>query len=445
MFKHLHITGRNLLSPDAWKTRFVFWCGAVAVGLVSTAFARASELANGWFQHLHDYWTLAPLVICPVGLAGVAYLTLHVFPGSQGSGIPQSIAALSMTEHSIRSRILSLRIVFGKILLTLVGMLSGASIGREGPTVHIGASIMFSLGRFANFPMHYMDRGLILAGGAAGIAAAFNTPLAGILFAIEEMNKNFEARTSGTLLTAVFLAGMTAVAIQGNYVYFGASSSTLTPFESVKPILICGICGGLLGGLFSQSLIWSTRRLAPLAARHPIMLAATCGCIIALSGMLSGDLTFGTGYQEASMLINGEGDLPASYPLLKMLATLASYLSGIPGGIFSPSLATGAGLGSTLSGLMPEITTGAVLTLGMVGYFTGVVQTPITAMVIVMEMTSETGLVLPLMATAFIAYITSRLVCPESIYPALAKAFLFTGSAQTTPVVEPAEAPPARH
>ena len=82
---------------------------------------------------------------------------------------------------------------------------------------------MFSLGRFANFPMHYMDRGLILAGSAAGIAAAFNTPLAGILFAIEEMNKSFETSTSGTLLTAVFLAGMTAVAIQGNYVYFGAS------------------------------------------------------------------------------------------------------------------------------------------------------------------------------------------------------------------------------
>ena len=124
------------------------------------------------------------------------------------------------------------------------------------------------------------------------------------------------------------------------------------------------------------------------------------------------------------MVITGSGELPASYPLLKMLATLGSYLSGIPGGIFSPSLATGAGLGSTLSALMPDSEAGAVVILGMVGYFTGVVQTPITAMVIVMEMTQDSALVLPLMATAFIAYITSRIVCPESLYPALAKSFL---------------------
>jgi H+/Cl- antiporter ClcA len=438
MFSNLRSTGRDLLSADSWKTRFVFWFGAIAMGLVSTGFALASEIANHSFHRLTEYWTYAPLVACPLGLAAVAWLTQKVFPGAQGSGIPQAIAALSMTEHSVRGRVLSLRIAIGKILLTLIGLLSGASIGREGPTVHIGASIMFSLGRFAKFPMHYMDRGLILAGGAAGIAAAFNTPLAGILFAIEEMNKSFEERTSGTLLTAVFLAGMTTVAIVGNYVYFGASSSTLTSLQSIKPILVCGIGGGLLGGVFSQSLIWGTRRLAPLARKQPVLLAASCGTVIALIGLYSGGLTFGTGYLEARMVVNGQGMLTADYPLLKMLATIASYLSGIPGGIFSPSLATGAGLGYSLSTLMPGIPTGAVIILGMVGYFSGVVQTPITAMVIVMEMTSDPGLVLPLMATSFLAYLTSRLVCPESIYPALAKEFLFTGGKQAaTPPTPP--------
>jgi len=132
------------------------------------------------------------------------------------------------------------------------------------------------------------------------------------------------------------------------------------------------------------------------------------------------------------MIMTGGGELPASYPVLKMLATLGSYLSGIPGGIFSPSLATGAGLGSTLSVLMPDTETGAVIILGMVGYFTGVVQTPITALVIVMEMTQDTALVLPLMATAFIAYITSRIVCPESLYPELAKTFLDSGGQRQT-------------
>ena len=423
---HLRIykAGRTLLSPGAWKTRIIFWSGAVAVGLLATGFAFTTEFANDSFRALIQQWPYAPLIVCPAGLALVAYLTQRFFPGAQGSGIPQAIAALNMPEHSARKRILSMRIVLGKILLTLVGLFSGASIGREGPTVHIGASVMFFLGRFAKFPMHYMDRGLILAGGAAGIAAAFNTPLAGILFAIEELGRSYEARTSGTLLTAVFLAGITVVAIQGNYVYFGTSNATLILSDSLQPILVCGILGGLLGGLFSQSIVWSTRRLAPFARQRPILLATLCGACIAVTGLLSGGLTFGTGYNEAEMIITGSGELPVYYTFLKMLATLGSYLSGIPGGIFSPSLATGAGLGAMISEFITAVPAGTLVILAMVGYFTGVVQTPITALVIVMEMTDNTDLVLPLMATAFLAYITSRIICPYSIYRALADSFL---------------------
>jgi H+/Cl- antiporter ClcA len=424
MLNRIYHTGRNLVSPDAWKTRIIFWTGAVIVGLVAIAFAETSEFANDAFHALIERWPYAPLLICPTGLALVAFLTRRFFPGAQGSGIPQAIAALGMTEHSTRSRVLSLRIAIGKILLTLTGLLSGAAIGREGPTVHIGAAIMFSLGRFGNFPQHYMDRGLILAGGAAGIAAAFNTPLAGILFAIEEMGRSFEEHNSGTLLTAVFIAGITVVAIQGNYVYFGSTGTSMALGSTLTPVLICGITGGLLGGLFSQSLIWSTHRLASFAKRRPIVLAAACGFGIAIIGLLTGGLTFGTGYEEARQVITGEGKLPLYYPFLKMLATLVSYLSGIPGGIFAPSLASGAGLGAALSDLMTTVPTGTVVILGMVGYFTGVVQTPITALVIVMEMTNDTELVLPLMATAFIAHISSRVICPHSIYRVLAESFL---------------------
>ena len=221
MFKYLHRSGKALLSPDAWKIRVLFWSGAIIVGLVASGFAIVTEYVNEGFNHLLEISPYLPFLLCPLGLVLVATLTVRYFPGSQGSGIPQSIAALDMVEHRSRSAVLSFRIAFGKILLTLLGLLSGASIGREGPTVHIGAAIMFSLGRFARFPHHYMDKGLILAGGAAGIAAAFNTPLAGILFAVEEMGRSFEERTSGVLLTGVFIAGITAIVIQGNYTYFG--------------------------------------------------------------------------------------------------------------------------------------------------------------------------------------------------------------------------------
>ena len=424
MFSHLQRTRKELLSPDAWKIRLLFWAGAVVVGLVASGFALSAEHADTWFHDFIQEYPLAPFIVCPLGLVLVSWLTRRFFSGSQGSGIPQSIAALQMPEHTARTAVLSFRIAFGKILLTLVGLLSGASIGREGPTVHVGAAIMFSLGRFAKFPHHYMDRGLILAGGAAGIAAAFNTPLAGILFAVEEMGRSFEERTSGVLLTAVFLAGVTTVAIQCNYTYFGSTSASLEASQILLPVLVCGVVGGLLGGLFSTLLIQGSKRIAPLVGRRPFLVATVCGLGIAAAGFFSANTSFGTGYHEASSILTGSDQLPASYPFMKMMATLFSYLSGIPGGIFAPSLATGAGVGAEISHWMPGFPVAAIIILGMVGYFTGVVQTPITAFVIVMEMTDNQSLVLPLMATAFIAYISSRLVCPEPIYRVLALNFL---------------------
>ncbi len=424
MLNRLRETVVDLVSADAWRARLVFWTGAVLVGGLATGFAWGTEWANQTFREQAGRWPLLPLLVSPLGLLLVVWLTRRYVPGAKGSGIPQAIAALSMRGHESRAALLSFRIALSKIALCLLGMLSGASIGREGPTVHVGAAIMFSLGRFARFPHHYMDHGLILAGGAAGIAAAFNTPLAGILFAIEEMARSFEERTSGTLLTAVFLAGVTAVALQGNYVYFGTSSAALAPSQILLPILLCGILGGALGGLFSQTLITLSRRVSNLTGHHPYLLAAGCGLVIAVVGILTHGDTFGTGYHEARRIVTGEGELGTAYPFLKMLATWASYLSGIPGGIFAPSLATGAGVGNSLAHLLPAYPAGAIVILGMVGYFTGVVRTPITAFVIVMEMTDNNSLLLPLMATAFIAHATSRIVCPVPIYQALAEAFL---------------------
>ena len=434
MFRHIRKSSRSLLCPDAWKIRILFWSGAVIVGLVATGFALSTEFVDHSFHQLIQSSPYLPLVICPLGLMLVSWMTRRFFPGSQGSGIPQSIAALQMIDHTSRSAVLSFRIAFGKILLTLIGLLSGASIGREGPTVHIGAAIMFSLGRFAKFPHHYMDKGLILAGGAAGIAAAFNTPLAGILFAVEEMGRSFEERTSGVLLTAVFIAGITAISIQGNYTYFGSTDASLETSQFLLPIIVCGLVGGLLGGLFSTILIQGSRRIAPLMKRRPLVIAAVCGLGIAIVGLLSGNTVYGTGYEEAQALITGTSTAPDGYPAYKMLATVFSYLSGIPGGIFAPSLAAGAGVGAELTHWLPGIPASAIIILGMVGYFTGVVQTPITAFVIVMEMTDNHDLLLPLMATAFIAYGTSRLVCPTPIYRILALGFL-----PVVPAPEPEE------
>ncbi len=414
----------KVLCTTTWKIQLVFWFSAILVGIAATAFAIASEHSHGFFKQIIAISPYLPLAVTPLLLMLVSWLTRRYFPGAQGSGIPQSIAALNMTDHKLRASLLSLRIAVGKILLTLLGLLGGASIGREGPTVHVGAAIMFSLGNLAKFPQHFMDRGLILAGGAAGVAAAFNTPLAGIVFAIEEMSRSFEQRTSGTILTAVVIAGITAIVIQGPYTYFGTSNVSLPLTSSWLAVLVCGVLGGGLGGLFSLILVRSTRKLAPWHLKFPLRIAFICGLSIAVIGLISGNTTYGTGYDEARILVTGVGELDTSYPIMKMFATLASYLSGIPGGIFAPSLATGAGIGAFFAQWFSAVPAETIVLLGMVAYFTGVVQTPITAFVIVMEMTGNNEMLLPLMLTALIAQAVSKLICPEAIYEALAAPFM---------------------
>ena len=426
-------TLRNkVLCTTTWKIQLVFWFSAILVGIAATLFALASEHTHGLFKRILTISPYLPLIVTPLLLVLVAWLTRRFFPGAQGSGIPQSIAALSMPDHGARTALLSLRIAAGKIILTLLGLLGGASIGREGPTVHVGAAIMFSFGNLARFPQHFMDRGLILAGGAAGVAAAFNTPLAGIVFAIEEMSRSFEQRTSGTILTAVVIAGITAIAIQGPYTYFGVSDASLPLSSSWLAVLVCGVLGGGLGGLFSRGLISSTRKLAPWHSKFPLRIALICGLGIAVIGIFSGGSTYGTGYDEARLLVTGEGELDPSYPFMKLLATFVSYLSGIPGGIFAPSLATGAGIGAFFAQWFTSVPIEAIVLLGMVGYFTGVVQTPITAFVIVLEMTGNNGMLLPLMLTALIAQGTSKFICPEAIYEAMAVPFLATNDPDAT-------------
>ncbi|WP_428490839.1 chloride channel protein [Rhodopila sp.] len=417
-----------LVSPRLWWRRVVFWVGAVLVAAVAVGFARASDWAGGLFLHFAALYPWLPFIIAPAGLAIAFVLTQRVFPGAQGSGIPQTIAALHLHDPELVDRVLSPRIAIGKVLLTLLGLASGASIGREGPTVQVGASIMHALGKLLRLPRLELRRALILAGGAAGIAAAFNTPLAGIVFAIEELSHSFESRTSGTVFTAVVVAGATTLGLVGNYTYFGQTAAVLSNADAWPAVILCSLAGGFAGGVFSQALIVAARGLPGWAGRmiirHPTGFAVLCGLLLAIIGTLSGGQTYGTGYQQARGMVEAHSTLPAVYAALKLAATVVSYVSGIPGGIFAPSLSIGAALGSVLAPLVPGAPVGAMILLGMTAYFCGVVQAPITSAVIVMEMTANQSLMIPLMATSFLSFAVSRLVCRRPLYGALARRFL---------------------
>lgn len=418
---------RAWLSPSLWKRRVLFWLGAIAVGAVAVVFALGAESANAYFHALLAASSLLPLVVTPAGLALVVYLTRRFAPAARGSGIPQTLAALQTADDGVRRNLLSLRAAGAKLVLTLLAILSGASVGREGPSVQIGAAIMHRFGGMVAFPRREMQHGLILAGSAAGIAAAFNTPLAGIVFAIEQLSRSFEQRTSGTVLTTVILAGIVSLAFLGNYTYFGRTSAVLIGPGQWSAVVVCGIVGGVLGGMFSTILIASARglpgRVGQFAQARPVAFAAACGVVLAVLGLLSGNTIYGTGYMEAQRILEG-GELPLFYGVLKLAATAVSFISGVPGGIFAPSLSVGAGIGANIAAFMPEISSGAVIILAMVAYFAGVSHAPISAFVIVMEMTDNHNMVVPLMAAAVIAYGASRLVCPRSLYHVLAEQFL---------------------
>jgi H+/Cl- antiporter ClcA len=423
----LKITSRR------WQRQAIFLLGGLAVGAAAVALAKLADEAQLAFDLLLGRSRYASLVVTPLGFALSVYLTIRFFPNAGGSGIPQAIAARHLADSKARSPLVSIRIAIGKIVLTLLGLLCGASVGREGPTVQIGASIMFALGRLS--PRR--QPGLILAGAAAGVAAAFNTPLAGIVFGIEEMSRAFETRTSSLVIGTVIAAGLTSLALMGNYAYFGSTPVALHNGIDWLAIPACGLLGGAMGGLFSRIVIVMARGLAhPAIAplkRQPLLFAVLCGLAVAVCGLASGDMVYGTGYAQVKATLETGTPLPQSFGVLKFLATTFAAISGIPGGIFAPSLAVGAGLGANVAALLHGTPLAPVLLLGMVSYFAGVVQAPITAFVIVTEMTDNHAMVVPLMIASLIAYGTSRLICEEGLYHALARGFVAQAEMSAVP------------
>jgi H+/Cl- antiporter ClcA len=226
----------------------------------------------------------------------------------------------------------------------------------------------------------------------------------------------------------VILAGIATIALAGNYTYFGVSSAELTLGSGWLAVLVCAVAGGVVGGGFSALLVRASAGLpgwpGQFVRRQPIAFAALCGLLLAGIGLASDGSSYGTGYAQARGVVEGTAHLPAAFAFFKLAATTVSYLSGIPGGIFAPSLAVGAGLGQMLSHLVPSAPAGTVVLLGMVGYFAGVVQAPITATMIVMEMTDNQRMTIPLLATSMLAYGISRLICRRPLYGALARRFL---------------------
>lgn len=402
------------------RARLAILIGAVAIGVAATLFAIAADACGELFAGIARRQRWLPMIVTPVTFGALAWLTRRYFPLARGSGIPQVMAAQTDPDAATRS-LVSVPTVVGKTVLTLLAVLAGASVGREGPTVQIAAAVMGLTHRVLRVPLR---AGVLIAGGAAGVAAAFNTPLAGLLFAIEELASAYEQKVTLLVVGAIVIAGMVAQSVQGDYLYFGLVGAHMPIGSALIVAAAAGVVGGLSGGAFARAMLAMAGRAHPLAAwskRRPVWFAVACGIVVAALGCGTG-LTWGTGYSAARAMIGGV-DAPLWFGPAKLLATLATAVAGLPGGIFAPSLAVGAGVGNLLRPVFADSPASAVVILGMVGYFTGVVRAPLTAVIILAETTGSRGLMLPMFATAFVADGASQLVCREKLYHGLARTF----------------------
>lgn len=428
MRQHPHVYSAlkdELYDVHLWRGRALFIAFAALAGWSIVAFTWLTDHALAAFFFVQGQFWWSPLLWTPLSAAAIVWATRRFAPGAAGSGIPQVMAAQDSLVHGdVRSIFVSLRLSLSKMALTSWGLLAGLSLGREGPSVQIAAGVMHEARRWLPRRSQISEQSLLVAGGAAGIAATFNTPLGGVMFAIEELIRKPEHRNHGLTMAAIVLAGLMGVSAYGNSSYFGVIHVTGFGWNVLAPGVLVSVGCGLLGGLFSRLLVvslagssldwFSAQRRA-----RPIRFAAGCGLAIALIGVISSEATFGSGYAHTKASLENVGGTDSIYVLLKFVATWLTTWSGVPGGIFAPSLAIGGAFGADIAQWTAYANPPTLIALGMAAFLAAVTQAPLTAFIIVMEMVDGHALVLSLMASALLASGLARLISAP-LYPSLA-------------------------
>ncbi|MCW9710443.1 chloride channel protein [Avibacterium sp. 21-586] len=391
--------------------------GAALVSLFSLGFAKFADLA----LHLNALWTAkhpyAVWFVLPLGLAFLAWFTAKYTPYVSGSGIPQVIASIDMPYSANKSKLIAFGQTLWKIPLTFLAMLFGASVGREGPSVQVGAAVMYAWGnvcRRHGIAFKGLNANELMATGAAGgLAAAFNAPLAGVIFAIEELGRGISLRWERRVLLGVLTAGFILVAIEGNNPYFpNYQGETSVPYMFLW-VVLCGVVSGVFGGVFAYLLAKGAAGIAPAQIRgwirrHPIYTAFILGVILAGIGTYSKGQTYGTGYEVVTKALDGQ-QVAAEVGVSKLFATVGTYWTGTAGGIFTPSLTTGAGIGAQIWSFTGGVVDQRLLVLlCMAAFLAGATQSPVTASVVVMEMTSSEPVLFWILICSLIASIISR-------------------------------------
>jgi chloride channel protein, CIC family len=356
-----------------------------------------------------------------VGSLGIGYLLYRYFPNARGSGVPQTKAALFAREGRI-----TLRTVLGKFFCTSATLASGIPLGREGPSVQVGAGIGSVLGRLLGLRTEQVKK-LIPVGASAAIAAAFNTPLAAVLFSLEEIMGDLNAPVMGAVVLASATAWMVLRLFLGDHPLFKVPQYQLAHPAEFAVYVVLGVAGGVVSAVFAKLLLGMRERFLRFPQKTIWFQPVVGGVLVGVMGWFVPQV-LGVGYGFVGDALNGKMafNLMLLLVVLKLLAVTTSYASGNAGGIFGPALFIGAMLGGTVGTVAHHLfpaytaTPGAYALVGMGAVFAGIVRAPMTSVVMIFEMTQDYAVIVPLMIANLVSLFIASRLHHEPIYEALA-------------------------
>lgn len=429
-----------------------FWIGSLLTGLAAVLYALLfsyAEKGAEWMMH-RAAWSL--FIATPVCFLIAWWLVRRFAPFARGSGIPQVIAAIELSgpkDEKKINKLLNLKVLWVKVSSSLVMALGGGVVGREGPTIQIAGSIFRTINQWlpAWWPK-ISRRNMIMTGAAAGLAAAFNTPLGGLVFTVEELTRTHFSYFRTALFTGVILAGLTAQALLGPYLYLGYPDVSHLSGWIFAGVLLTGLIAGMAGSAFCRVILRVMNIVGRLSTTKKVLYIIVCALGIALLGFIWGSPMVGSGKEVMThTLFTTDKHVEWYVPFLRMLGSLLSFTTGGAGGVFAPALAAGASVGSVLGGWFHCAPADAniLILAGMVAFLTGVTRTPFTSAILVLEMTDRHNVIFHLMLAAMVAYLVSMLVDKRSFYDHLKHRFIheIEQEQQLQAQPEPVEQPPA--
>ena len=391
-----------------------YWTAACLVGLVavvySGAFSACIQMARAVHQD-HPYWLF---LVSPVCFFMATWVVEKFAPQAGGTGVPRVIHALNLDSTAQKSEIdqdLNMKVAAIVVLSSLLCVLGAGSLGREGPMVHMAACLFYFVGRRLHRVWPYTEhRSWIVAGGAAGVAAAFNAPLAGVVFVLEELAQQHFHQFKTVVISAAIIGGMISQWLSGKYLYFGYPKIGAVPFSSVTWALLLGILCGLFAYPFHRMLQINWREKLPNYFNTRLKFSIVTGLCVAAIAIFINPGSIGGGVSVVEdLLLKGEH---ATWGLVaaRFFGTVISHLSGCAGGFLAPALGLGAAIGSMLATLASYPNHELLVLVGMSAFLSAIVRAPFTAWVIVMEMTDRHQAIFPLMVASLISHGTLALI-----------------------------------